>query len=549
MITDRNQEITDLYSAPLPDPGRGFAVKSRLLDLLRKILAQFGFVLHRVRSGIPPSLRESLKSLAGPKVRSYQVFCFDSDAFIQNEMLSVFSPKQATFISYPIPTRPPARLFDSQAVRVIPAGPFLVEVDAEFYDLEDLQKWLPWILEGEAILIRASLAFFWAGKGNVGELSRFMNRNNFELIDIVGNVAGDFFNEPLRSIMLVFDKRSRSMERQVSDSQQRRVAEALVFLSPPIAKNTAFIHLAGRGSFGFAGGVYNPGAVAVGESLFLLGRAEHTPWAILKWNQQAFLSGSHPILIRLNETRQIAEVRELSFTNHEEMNGWRVEDFRLFRFHNQLFANHSRFRASGGSTDKSNPVRFDSLQIDVAISRVELESANLTFLGTPKLDRSVARIEKNWVFFEKAEELYMIYSFHPYRLLRANGWSDLAFETVMERKLQLPITDDQIDIRNSINPVDYDQEHFLHIIHKAYADKQYVFWAILIQKASLLPVKISGRPLVRGWSSVPAAIIYACSIVVRADEILVFAGLNDSSTGFWRIQRSELDANWIPLNH
>ncbi len=166
-----------------------------------------------------------------------------------------------------------------------------------------------------------------------------------------------------------------------------------------------------------------------------------------------------------------------SCRSSEEMNGWRVEDFRLFRYRNQLFANHSRFRASGGSADKSNPVRFDSLQIDVVISKVELESANLTFLGTPKLDRPVARIEKNWVFFEKAEELYMIYSFHPYHLLRANGWSDLAFETVMERKLQLPITDDQIDIRNSINPVDYDQEHFLHIIHKAYADKQYVFWS------------------------------------------------------------------------
>lgn len=229
MTAERHQQAPEPYSAPLPDPARGFAVKSRSLDLVRKILARFGLVLHRVRSGIPLSLRESLKSLAGPKVRSYQVFCFDSDAFIQNEMLSVFSPKQATFISYPIPTRTPARPFDSQAVRVIPEGPFLVEVDAEFYDLEDLQKWLPWILEGEAVLIRASLAFFWTGKGSVGELSRLMNRNSFELIDIVGNVAGDFFNEPLRSIMLVFERRSRSMERQASDSQRRRVVSLWFF--------------------------------------------------------------------------------------------------------------------------------------------------------------------------------------------------------------------------------------------------------------------------------------------------------------------------------
>jgi hypothetical protein len=321
----------------------------------------------------------------------------------------------------------------------------------------------------------------------------------------------------------------------------------LVFLTPPIAKNTAFTRLTGRGSFGFAGGVYNPGAIEVGENLFLLARAERTPWAILKWDQQAFLSGSQPVLIRLDAARQIAEVQELPFTNHAEMSGWRLEDFRLFRYRHQLFANHSRFRASDGTAGKSNAVRFDSLQIDMGISRVELESKNLTFLGTPKLDRSVAQIEKNWVFFENEAELYLIYSFHPYCLLRTKDWSNLAFETVRQRELQLPITDDQIDIRNSINPVDYDQAHLLHVIHKAYPNKQYIFWAILIQKASLLPVKISGRPLVRGWPSAPAAIIYACSAVVCADEILLFAGLDDSSSGFWRIPRSELDAHWVPL--
>jgi hypothetical protein len=34
LIAERNQKATEPYSAPLPDPGRGFAVKPRSLDLL-----------------------------------------------------------------------------------------------------------------------------------------------------------------------------------------------------------------------------------------------------------------------------------------------------------------------------------------------------------------------------------------------------------------------------------------------------------------------------------------------------------------------------------
>jgi predicted GH43/DUF377 family glycosyl hydrolase len=523
------------------DPARGFSIRSMVVGSLRRILARFGFVFFRAALGVPPTLRECLELLA---VRFEKVFCFDSEPAIQYEVFGLFSPENVTFITQPIPETPG----EIGAGPATPAGRFLVEVNAECFDPKLLQRALPWILDGETVLIRASLGFFWSGKGDLGEMARFMHQNGFELFDTLDYVKLHLLNAPLGQIILVFVKQRRATGGPAGIKRQRRVAEALAFLSPPIARSTGFVRLAGHGSFGFAGGVYNPGAVAEGERVLLLARAERTPWAILRWNQTAFLSGCQPVLVRLDETSRIAETRELTYSNREEMSGSRVEDFRLFRYRNQLFANHSRFRATGGPPGNGDSVRFKSLVIDVGISKVDVAKGELTFLGTPALDRPMGRIEKNWVLFENEQQLYLIYSFHPYHLLRANSWPELGFETVMQCELQLPFASDEIDIRNSINPVEYDRDHLLHMVHKAYSDKQYVFWAVLLEKKSLMPVKISRCPLVRGWLSAPATILYACSVLVRGNEILVFAGINDSSMGFWRIPQSELDANWIPLN-
>ena len=145
------------------------------------------------------------------------------------------------------------------------------------------------------------------------------------------------------------------------------------------------------------------------------------------------------------------------------------------------------------------------------------------------------------------QQLYLLYSFKPYHLLRADRWPELDFATTLNQDLQLPLAKDGMPIRNSVNPVDYDAEHFLHVVHKVYPGKQYAFWAVLIGKETLLPRFISDRPLVCGWRSAPASIIYVCALVPRECEILVFGGLNDSSIGIWRVPRTRLHEHWKPL--
>jgi hypothetical protein len=302
--------------------------------------------------------------------------------------------------------------------------------------------------------------------------------------------------------------------------------------------------LTGRGSFGFAGGVLNAGAIMQGERVLLLARGEQLPWSVAEKNQAAFLAGCRPILVELDGELAIGPVNKLPITNPEDLEGSRLEDFRLFKYRNELFSNHSRIVNPGVHPCSPEPLQEASLRTSVGISRLDLSGKGLTYLGTPKLDRPVGQVEKNWVCFEQQEQLYLLYSFKPYHLLRANQWPKLNFVTVLNKEFPFPLAEDRMPIRNSVNPVEYDSEHLLHVIHKVYPGKQYAFWAALIEKETLQPRWITDRPLVCGWHSAPASITYICALIPRESEILIFGGLNDCSIGVWRVQRSRLNAHW-----
>ena len=147
--------------------------------------------------------------------------------------------------------------------------------------------------------------------------------------------------------------------------------------------------------------------------------------------------------------------------------------------------------------------------------------------------------------FAAGDRLLLLYSVAPYVLLSCSNWPGLDFTTIMEAEVQLPFGGDGLAIRNSVNPVDYDGRHWLHIVHKVYPGKQYAFWALLIDKQTLQPVRATVRPLVRGWHSYSASIIYTCSVLVDSDHVRLFSGLDDSSACVATIPRRRLDAEWV----
>jgi hypothetical protein len=225
----------------------------------------------------------------------------------------------------------------------------------------------------------------------------------------------------------------------------------------------------------------------------------------------------------------------------------RVEDFRLFKFRDQIISNHSVITLPGDRAPREQPVRLELQRARVALSSLAVKDRSLNFIGFPKLDFPTRDIEKNWAMMAVGNELYLIYSISPYRILRLSQWPELEFRTEINRDIPIPLAQDGQLVRNSINPVEYDEQHFLHLVHKVYPSKQYVFWAMLIDKRTLCPTYISNRPVVRSGDSLAASILYVCSVVAHRDRILFFGGINDCGSGVWTIDRADLNRSWQPL--
>jgi len=520
---------------------------------VQRWLVQRGLIFFRVprTASLPPTVPHYLKTLAGRGVAVESALSFDDEPQIQRELLGAFVADRVTFFSLSgsIATAP---LFPDLTVPKLPVKPFLLEVDGETYPLPELLAKHPELGGASIILVRATLGHFWSGRGDLQSLARFLIERGFVFSDLLEHFKLHLLNAPQSRVVMVFEKANLRPATEVAavdeNARRGRISQALVFLSRPLATVGDLTRLAGRGSLGFAAGVLNPGAVAAGDDILLLARGEQTPWVVAQKNVAAFVTGCRPVLFELKDNLTRVQAHVGTVVDTPEGRGTRLEDFRLFHYRGELFSNHSRFTPLNLPADGSaRPVSFESSRLGVAISRVDALAKTVTLLGFPKLDFPTGAAEKNWVMFEHQAALYLIYSVNPFHLLKADRWPELSFATVHREKLDLPDGGDGLKFRNSANPVEYDENYFLHMVHKVYPDKRYAFWGVLIEKHSLLPKKITARPMVCGWQSSPAAIIYACSLVVRAEDVLVFGGLNDTGLGFWKIRREKLDFEWIPL--
>lgn len=486
-------------------------------------------------------------------------YCFDSDLFVQTTLLAHFPKDEVVFASYPKPgvvslhTPSPMQPPDS-------SESFLVEIEAEALNVADLVEGMPWILRANVILIRTTLGYFWSGRGDLRNIVQWWGNRHFAFVEVLDFLGVNRLDAQLGRVILAFERNGAltwkkvdqgdgKMSRETSAAVARihRCNEALAYLSQPIARVENLTRLSGRGSFGFSAGVINPGVKPNGSGFTFLARGEKVPWAIAEQNQSVFLTGCRALMMKIDDQLTLRAVREVVINRPNGMEGVRFEDFRIFQYQRQLFSNHACVSNPGVNPSAARRLQPALLRVNVGISRWDLARNELTYLGAPKLDRLLGLIEKNWVFFEHQEQLYLLYSFKPYHLLRANRWPRLDFETMFNRDFSFPLSEDGIPIRNSANPVEYDSEHFIHVIHKVYPEKRYAFWAILIDKRTLIPKMITDRPLACGWHSAPASIIYICALIPRESEVLLFGGIDDSSIGIWRIPRSRLDSHWVTL--
>jgi hypothetical protein len=510
---------------------------------VRGWLARHGYLVTRIEQQVAPSVSEYLRAIVSEQASVPSIVCFDNDATIQSEILTVVQEDKVLFSS-PILVRDSNELMLGTALPSPPQGRFLGVIDLESFSLDLLVSNLDWLRRSEVLLLRAQLGSFWTGKIDLVSLVALMDRIGFHLADVIGSSRLSRLQAGAERTVLAW--KPGKGERKKTPVSRFRANEALAFLSAPIVQRGDFKLLAGRGSFGFAAGACNPGATVEAGRTYLLPRGERTPWAYQKTDESRFFSSPCPLLLTLGPGNQIATANEISIDGLPNASATRVEDFRLFRYRDQVFTNHSVMSDPFGGLPRHRRLRIERLQTRVGISRLDLEKRSLTWCGFAAIDRPLTRIEKNWAIFGD-DKLLLLYSFSPYILLSSVNWPKLDFTPVLKAEVQFPTDHDGLSARNSINPITYDDNHWLHIVHRVYPGKQYSFWAVLIDKNSMLPVRVTARPLICGWASSSASIVYACSVTVDPVNVNVFAGLDDSATAVATIRRTRLDSEWVPL--
>jgi hypothetical protein len=292
--------------------------------------------------------------------------------------------------------------------------------------------------------------------------------------------------------------------------------------------------------------VFNPGALPLPSGgVLLLAKAQSCHWwSAVGIRAEQYLKGD-PAMIVLNdklkiESTQIVEmVRSFPVTA-----GVEYEDFRLFRYQGEVWANHGmisirRKHRSSSTYDAATP----------CISRLDTDKGALSFLGHPQVDFETEKVEKNWLFFEKGRDLYLLYSISPYRLLKLKDLETLSFETVLHEDLGDQLKDVGgfgTMISFSTNPIEYDDDYLLILIHQVErkgAERFYHHWAVLVDKATLRPARITWKPIFSGFGvrGKKPGIIFVTSVVRRQDNFIFLMGEGDAYITYASLDRDQIE--------
>jgi predicted GH43/DUF377 family glycosyl hydrolase len=264
---------------------------------------------------------------------------------------------------------------------------------------------------------------------------------------------------------------------------------------------SARLRLLSRGDLpGSDGGLYNPGAVGVGDRLELIVRREI---------DYRFTTNAHA-------ERVVLDAADLSLIEHRTLarRGYpddaRIEDFRPVRFRGETLVVHTMVRPGG-----IRPVLARATESEIEL----LGAIELPWTSTP--------IEKNWVLFVHEDELHCLYRLDPLLVFARgrrgrwqlrkrvdNGWGD-RFPAMLS---------------NSANLVPFDGGHlgFWHSV----VDGRYVQGALLLDDrldlACATGVLLDGRDAAPGHKR---GVLYVSALVAQEHRVLAFYGEGDAHSG------------------
>lgn len=187
--------------------------------------------------------------------------------------------------------------------------------------------------------------------------------------------------------------------------------------------------------------VYNPGCFSINGDTYLLPKLERHKLRKFCYKYKKFYSGEILLLVKLDSNNS-------SKVNHCLLpkifaENIRCDDFRTFKFLKRIFVNHT--------TVKISPIykilnyrnvlisKHSCLQptIKQGISELKFEEQKLIFKGYPKLDFAPNKIEKNWIYLPHRENLFLLYSFSPFIILKMSNLDQLRFETIINEENEM----------------------------------------------------------------------------------------------------------------
>jgi mannosyltransferase OCH1-like enzyme len=190
-------------------------------------------------------------------------------------------------------------------------------------------------------------------------------------------------------------------------------------------------------------------------------------------------------------------------------------------------------------------------------TKVALLDENYCFLGDVKIDMELNTAsftgedkiwEKNWLFFEKDNELYFIYSTIPnYTVYKCNDFNKLEFIKFIDIKWPLKecVSSDEfyftkkISVGGSASPILLkDKDVYLYVVHtRSYSQSKYNHYAILLDK-NLNPIKLCERPIISKY--LEYGLCFVNSVLENKDYLIFSGGLEDNKNFVWQLSKNQI---------
>jgi predicted GH43/DUF377 family glycosyl hydrolase len=256
------------------------------------------------------------------------------------------------------------------------------------------------------------------------------------------------------------------------------------------------------------GGIYNPGFFKYQNKNYMIVRVE-------KFTEKE--RGVDNLWLKSTSVAHIIEMDE----NFNKINSYelevigdfiRIEDFRLFTTNDKLYSNHIII-------DKDK-------KIYPVISEVDIKNRKLIIKGRIEIGIEFKEVEKNWVFYNIKNQLYLIYSISPWMIFKIDI-DNLTGELIKNEVINFDWNQRGF-ISNSTNPIRICENRNIMGFHSR--DKKLIYHqGFLTFDDEFNFINSTKTPYLSGgdYDGIHPHVIYTSSMTLLDDKLICFAGDGD----------------------